>query len=253
MIGQVIRESLGLYRRLFKPLVAASFLIFLPFTIALVALELVVPDTARTQQGLAIIDAVGSLLLFAPLASIVVIRSAIALEQTDTAQVRQEVGPAFGLLVTYVITQLMVLLVIVALPGLLIAAGYATNSPTLMTMGIGVLLGSALLNGVRLTVSTVAVVTGDARFAPALRRSATLTRGNWLRTLGVIVTISLIALAVAVAVSSIGLAFPAGTAEVVGSAAFGLIGNALTVPIVALGSYRLYRALEAQASARRAA
>ena len=82
MIGQVIRESLGLYRRLFGPLVVASFLIFLPFTIALLALELVVPDTPRTQQGLAIIDAVGSVLLFAPLASIVIIRSAIALEQT---------------------------------------------------------------------------------------------------------------------------------------------------------------------------
>jgi len=253
MIGQVIRESLGLYRRLFGPLVVASFLIFLPFTIALLALELVVPDTPRTQQGLAIIDAVGSVLLFAPLASIVIIRSAIAFEQTDTTQVRQEVGPAFGLLVSYVITQLLVLLVIVALPGLLIAAGYAANSPTMMTMGIGVLLGSALLNGVRLTVSTVAVVTGDARYAPALRRSATLTRGNWLRTLGVIVTISLIALVIAVAVSSIGLAFPAGPAAAVGSAAFGLLGNALTVPIVALGSYRLYRVLEAQASARRAA
>ena len=228
MIGQVIRESLGLYRRLFGPLVVASFLIFLPFTIALLALELVVPDTPRTQQGLAIIDAVGSVLLFAPLASIVIIRSAIALEQTETAQVRREIGPAFGLLASYVITQLMVLLVIVALPG-------------------------ALINGVRLTVSTVAVVTGDARYAPALRRSATLTRGKWLRTLGVIVTISLIALAVAITISSFGLAFPEGTAAAVGSSAFGLIGNALTVPIVALGSYRLYRVLEAQASARRAA
>ena len=253
MIGQVIRESLGLYRRLFGPLVVASFLIFLPFTIALLALELVVPDTPRTQQGLAIIDAVGSVLLFAPLASIVIIRSAIALEQTETAQVRREIGPAFGLLASYVITQLLVLLVIVALPGALIAAGYAANSPTLMTMGIGVLFGSALLNGVRLTVSTVAVVTGDARYAPALRRSATLTRGKWLRTLGVIVTISLIALAVAITISSFGLAFPEGTAAAVGSSAFGLIGNALTVPIVALGSYRLYRVLEAQASARRAA
>lgn len=253
MVRQVIGEALGLYRRLFGPLVVATFLIFLPFTIALTVLELIVPDTTSTQQGLAIIDAVGSLLLFAPLASIIVIRSAIAVEQTDHAQVRREVGPAFGLLVSYVVTQLMVLLVIVALPGLLIAAGYAANSPTIMTMGIGVLLGSALLNGVRLTVSTVAVVTGDARHALALRRSAALTRGNWLRTFGVVITLSVIAVLIAATVSSIGLAFPAGPAEAIGGSLFGLLGNALTVPIVALGSYRLYRVLEAQASARRAA
>ncbi|MGI9188312.1 MAG: hypothetical protein ACR2J9_12490 [Gaiellales bacterium] len=253
MVGLVIREALGLYRRLFRPLVATSFLIFLPFTIALLALQLAVPDTTSTQQGLAIIDAVGSLLLFAPLASIVIIRCAITLEQTGAASPRRELGPAFGLLVSYVVTQLMVLLVIVALPGLLIAAGYAAGSPTIMTMGVGVLLGSALLNGVRLTVATVAVVTGDARNALALRRSAALTRGNWLRTLGVLVVVTLIALLVAISASSIGLAFPAGPAQDVGTSVFGLIGNALTVPIVALGSYRLYRVLEAQASARRAA
>jgi hypothetical protein len=253
MVGLVIRETLGLYRRLFGPLVLASFLIFLPFTIALLALEFAVPDTTSTQQGLAIIDAVGSLLLFAPLASIVVIRSAIALEQGGEAQVRHQVEPAFGLLVRYVFTQVLVLLVIVALPGVLIAAGYAANSPTIMTMGVGVLLGSALLNGVRLTVATVAVVTGDAFNILALRRSAGLTRGNWLRTLGVIVTLTAIALVIAVVVSSIGLAFPEGAARSVGTSVFGLIGNALTVPIIALGTYRLYRALEAQASARRAA
>ena len=253
MVGQVIREALGLYRRLFRPLVVASFLIFLPFTITLLALQLAVPDTTSTQQGLAIIDAVGSLLLFAPLASIVIIRCAIATEHTGEARARRELGPAFSLLVPYVLTQLMVLLVIVALPGLLIVVGYAAGSPTIMTMGVGVMLGSALLNGVRLTVSTVAVVTGDARHAPALRRSAALTRGNWLRTLGVLVTLTLIALVIAIAVSSIGLAFPLGPAQDIGTSIFGLIGNALTVPIVALGSYRLYRVLEAQASARRTA
>jgi hypothetical protein len=253
MVGQVIREALDLYRRLFRPLVAASFLIFLPLTIAILALQLAVPDTSSTQQGLAIIDAVGSLLLFAPLASIVIIRCAISTEQTGTADARRELGPAFGLLVPYVVTQLMVLLVIVAIPGALIAAGYAAGSPTLMTMGVGVMLGSALLNGVRLTVATVAVVTGDARHVLALRRSATLTRGSWLRTLGVLVVLTLIALVIAIAVSSVGLAFPAGAAQDVGTSIFGLIGNALTVPIVALGSYRLYRVLEAQASARRAA
>jgi hypothetical protein len=141
--------------------------------------------------------------------------------------------------------------VAVLLPVYLLALGFSPLEVGIIATAS--LLGSALLNGVRLTVSTIAVVTGDARFAPALRRSATLTRGKWLRTLGVIVTISLIALAVAITISSIGLAFPEGTAAAVGSSAFGLIGNALTVPIVALGSYRLYRALEAQASARRAA
>ena len=253
MVGQIIREALGLYRRLFRSLVVASFLIFLPLTIAMLALQLAVPDTTRTQQSLAIIDAVGSVLLFAPLASIVIIRCAIAAEQTGSARARKEVGPAFALLVPYVVTQLLVLLVIVALPGLLIAAGYATGSPTIMTMGVGVLLASALLNGVRLTVATVAVVTGDARNALALRRSAGLTRGNWLRTLGVLVALTLIALVIALTVSSVGLAFPSGRAQDVGTSIFGLIGNALTVPIVALGSYRLYRVLEAQASARRAA
>ena len=253
MVRQVIREAFGLYRRLFKPLVVVSFLIFLPFTIAMLALQLAVPDTSSTQQSLAIIDAVGSLLLFAPLASIVIIRCAISTEQTGDASARRELGSAFGLLVPYVITQLLVLVVIVALPGLLIVAGYATGSPTIITMGVGVMLGSALLNGVRLTVATVAVVTGDARYALALRRSAGLTRGNWLRTLGVLVALTLIALVIAITVSSIGLAFPTGPAQDVGTSIFGLIGNALTVPIVALGSYRLYRVLEAQASARRAA
>lgn len=253
MVALVIRETFGLYRRLFVPLVAASLLIFLPFTIALLALQFAVPDTTSTQQGLAIIDAVGSLLLFAPLASIVVIRSAIALEQGGSAQVRRQVEPAFGLLVRYVSTQVLVLLVIVALPGVLIAAGYAAGSPTIMTMGIGVLLGSALLNGVRLAVATVAVVTGDAFNVLALRRSAALTRGSWLRTLAVLLTLTAIAAVLAIVVSSLGLALPEGAARNVGTSAFGLVGNALTIPLVALGTYRLYRALEAQASARRAA
>ena len=98
-----------------------------------------------------------------------------------------------------------------------------------------------------------AVVTGDAFNILALRRSAGLTRGNWLRTLGVIVTLTAIALVIAVVLSSIGLAFPEGAARNVGTSVFGLIGNALTVPIIALGTFRLYRALEAQASARRSA
>ncbi len=253
MVGQVIREALDLYRRLFGPLVAASFAIFLPLTIALLALQLAVPDTSSAQERLAIIDAVGSLLLFAPIASIAIIRSAISLEQTGTARVRREIGPAFGLLVPYVATQLLVLAVIIALPGILIAAGYAAGSPTIMTMGVGVALASTLINGVRLAVATVAVVTGDARFGPALRRSRALTHGAWLRTLGVLLVLSLLALAIALVFSSVGLAFPVGPAQDVATSLLGLIANALTVPLIALGTYRLYRVLEAQASARRAA
>ncbi len=253
MVRQVIRETLSLYGRLFRQVVVASFLVFLPFTIALLVLELAVPDSSSAQQGLAIIDAVGSLLLFVPLASILIIRSAMSFEQTGEASTRREAGAAFGSLVPYVATQVLVLIVIVALPGALILAGYAAGSSTIMTMGIGVLIGSALLNGVRLTVATVAVVTGDAQGGTALRRSASLTRGNWLRTLGVVVLLSLLALLIAVVFSSAGLAFPSGRLQDIATSVFGLIANALTVPIVALGSYRLYRVLQAQASARRAA
>ncbi|MGI9116150.1 MAG: hypothetical protein ACR2JV_00760 [Gaiellales bacterium] len=253
MVGTVMREALAQYRRQFGPLVLAVLLIFLPEAAALLALQLAVPDSTRSQQGLAVIDAVGSLLLFAPLASIVVIRAAIADERSGAARVRDGVGPAFGLLVPYVLTQLLVLVVIAALPGALIVAAYVSGSPMLMTLGIGVLLGSALLNGVRLAVATVAVITDDARFGPALRRSAALTRGAWLRTFGVVIVLGLSALVVALALNSIALALPSGTGQDVATSVLGLVANALTLPLVALGTYRLYRALEAQASARRAA
>ena len=253
MVRTVIREALVLYRQLFWPLVATSFAIFLPFAIALLVLQLLVPDTSSNQQSIAILDAVGSLLLFAPLAVIVIIRSAIAFEETGSASPRRELGAGFGMLVEYVLTQVMVLIVIAAIPGALIALGYASNSPTLMTIGAGVLVGSALFNGVRLTVATVAVAVGDCRYGPALRQSAALTRGNWLRTFGVILILALIGFAAAAVLSSISLAVPDGAARNITGSMIGVVANALTVPLVALGSYRLYRALLAQASSRRAA
>jgi hypothetical protein len=253
MVATAIREAFALYRRRAGAFIATTLLIFLPLSVALLALQLAVPDTTDNVQSIAILEAVGSILLCAPIATIMLVRSAISLEQSDAASPIREVGPAFGMLVEYVLTQVMVLVVIAALPGALIALGYASNSPTLMTIGAGVLLGSALFNGVRLTVATVAVATGDARYGAALRRSAGLTRGNWLRTFGVIFIVAVIALMIAVVLSSISMTLPEGVPRTVAGSLLGLLANALTVPLVALASYRLYRLLEAQASTRRAA
>ena len=245
MVGQVIREALAAYRRVFAPLTAATILIFLPFAAALLALELAAPDSTSTRQGLMIIDGVGSLLLFAPLAAITAIRTGRALEHGETS-VRRHVGEAFGLLVPYVATQLLMLLVIAGLPGALIAAGYAAGSSLVMTLGAGLLIGSALINGVRLTCATVAVAVGDARFAPALRRSAGLTRGSWLVVFGTLITATLLALLATLGLSAIALPFPAGAAQDVGATLAELLANGVTVPFIALVTYRLYRALEAR-------
>ena len=247
MVGEVIREAFDAYRRAFAPLTVATILIFLPFTVALLALQLAAPDSTSTRQGLMIIDAVGSVLLFAPLAAITAIRTGRALEQGGDASVRRHLGDAFGLLVPYVVTQLLVLLVIAGLPGALIAAGYAAESPLVMTLGAGLLIGSALVNGVRLTCATVAAAVGDARYGPALRRSAGLTRGSWLKVLGTLVVATLLALVATLGLSAITLPFPAGTARDVATSLAGLIGNGVTVPFIALVTYRLYRALEARA------
>jgi hypothetical protein len=246
MVLQVIREALDAYRRLFAPLTAATILIFLPFAAALLALELVATDSVATRQGLVIIDVVGSVLLFAPLAAITAIRCGRGLETGGPVSVRRQVGDAFGLLVPYVLTQLLVLLVVVALPAVLIGAGFVAGSPLLMTLGFGLLFGSVLVNGVRLTVATVAVAVGDARYGPALRRSAGLTRGSWPRVLGTLVAASLMAFAVTLGLSAIALPFPAGAAQDVSAALAELIANGVSVPFVALASLRLYRALEAR-------
>ena len=253
MVGSVIREALDAYRRLFGPLTLATLLIFLPLTAALLVLQLAVTASTATSQDLAILDAVGSVLLFAPLAAITAIRSCQALERGGPVSVRAEVGAAFGLLAPYVLTQLLVLLVIAALPGVLIAAGFAADSPLLMTLGFGLLLGSALVNGVRLTVATVAVAVEDARYGPALRRSVALTRGSWLAVLGTLLVAVLFAFAVSLGVSTIALPFPSGAAADVATSVAGLLGNAVVAPFLALVSYRLYRALEAKTQASRAA
>ncbi len=249
MVRTVIREALALYRRLWRPLAFATALIFLPFSAVLLAIQLSIPDTTSSQQSLVILDGVGSLLLFAPLAAIVIIRTAIATEADQSAPLRHELGEAFSLLPTYVITQLLVLLVIVALPGVLIIAGWLGGSQLLLTIGLGTLLGSAILNGVRLALATVAVVTGDARMAPALRRSAVLTRGRYWSVLAVILIFLLFALVIALFFSSLVLAVPGSATQAIAGAVLGLVANALTVPLVVLGTYRLYRTLQAVTSA----
>ena len=252
MVGQVIREALEAYRRLLGPLAVATALIFLPLSAALLALEVATPASASAREGLAIIDAVGSLLLFAPLAAITAIRCGRALERGGPVSVRAELGAAFGLLVPYVLTQLLVLLVIAGLPGVLIAAGYAAGSQLLMTLGAGLLLGSALLNGVRLTVATVSVAVEEARYGPALRRSATLTRGSWLPVFGTLLVTVLIALGITLGMSAIALPFPTGAAQDVATSVAELVANALTTPLIALVSLRLLRALEARQAPRAA-
>jgi hypothetical protein len=244
MVRSVIREALDLYRGLFRPLALVTGLIFLPLAAAMLALELAVADSQSMQQRIAIIEVVASLLLFAPLASIIAIRSAMASEKGEPVTLRQAADDAFELLPTYVITQLMVLLVIVALPGILIVGGWISGSQLMLTIGIGTLLGSAILNGVRLGVATVSVVTGDERMAPALRHSAQLTRGRYWAVLGVLVVFSLIAFAIAVVFSSLGLAAPEGMTQSIIGAITSVITNALTVPLIALGTYRLYRSLQ---------
>ena len=68
-----------------------------------------------------------------------------------------------------------------------------------------------------------------------------------------ILILALIGFAAAAVLSSISLAVPDGAARNITGSIIGVVANALTVPLVALGSYRLYRALLAQASSRRAA
>lgn len=248
MVGIVIRQALDLDRRLLGPLALATGLVFLPLAAALLALGLLVPPSARSDQGLMIIDAVGSVLLFTPLASLIAVRSAIALERDGAVAVRRHVGAAFSLLVPFVLTQLLALLVIAALPLALIGAGLALGVPLLTLLGSAMLLASGLVNGVRLAVATTATAVGDARLGPALRRSAALTRGRWLATLGALLAILAIGLGIALALSLVAAPFPDGAARDAATAVAGLLGNALTVPFVALAQYRLYRELSARSA-----
>jgi len=243
MVGSVIRGTFELYRRLAVPTAITTALIFTPFAVALLALELVVGTSERSQQGLAILDAVGSVLLFAPLAAIIAVRCAIALDEGRAAEPRREAGPALQLLSTYVLTQVLALLVIAGLPLILIGAGIAADSPTMIALGAGTLIASGLINGVRLGLATILVVTGEAVFAKALRASAALTRGSYWATLGALVAITLIALLLAALLSTIAQAAPEGAARAVIETVVGIAVNAITVPFAAVGLYRLYGAL----------
>lgn len=250
MVGSVIRGTFELYRRLAVPAGIAAALVFAPFALALLALELVLGTSERTQQGLAILDAVGSVLLFAPLAAMIALRCAIGLDEGRPAEPRREAGPALQLLATYVLTQLLALLVIAGLPLVLIGAGIAAESPTMTALGAGTLLASALINGVRLGLATILVVTGEAVYAKALRGSAALTRGSYWGTLGSLVAITLIALALAALLSTVALAAPVGAGRAVIETVVGVVVNAITVPFAAVGLYRLYGALRERKAGR---
>lgn len=243
MVGTVLRETFAAHRRLLVPTGAAAAIVFAPLAAALLALELAVGTSTRTVQGLAVIDAVGSLLLFAPVASIIAIRCQIAVEAEAPARPAHEAGPALQLLPRYVLTQLLVLLVIAGPPVALILAGLAIASPGLVTIGIGALFASALINGVRFGLATIAVAVGDAAYATAVRRSRALVRGRYWGTLGVLAALSALAFVLALAVSSIALAAPQGDARTVLEALLGVAANAIAVPFISIGLYRLYRTL----------
>jgi len=243
MIRIVIREALALYAQLAVRISIAAAVIFLPFAIGLLFLDLTVPESTRANQGLAIVDAVGSLLLFAPLVSILTIRLAFRRERDEPIKPLDELMDTFGLLPSYVITQLLAILVIIALPGILIAIGFATGSPLIVSAGVGTLLASVIINGIRLTLATIPVVTGDARFATALRRSSQLTKGRYWITLGTVAAATVVALAIALLLSVITLAAPIGIARSSAEAVVGLITNAITIPLITLVLYRLYRRL----------
>jgi hypothetical protein len=243
MVRSVVAGTFSLYRRLAVRAGLAAALVFAPLAVALLALELAVGQSTQTQQGIAIIDAVGSVLLFAPLAAIIAIRCAIALDEGRTAEPRREAAAAFQLLPRYVLTQLLALVVIAGLPLLLIGAGIATGSQALTAIGAGTLLASGVINGVRLGLATVLVVTGDGAYAQALRASARLVRGSFWGSLGTIVAITLIALVLALLLSTVAIAAPAGAGRAVIEAVVGVAVNAVTVPFAAVGLYRLVGAL----------
>ena len=247
MVRSVLGGTFALYRRLAVPAGLAAALCFAPLALALLALELAAGQSAETQRGIAIIDAVGSVLLFAPLAAIIAIRCAIAIDEGRPVEPRREAGTAFQLLPRYVLTQLLALLVIAGLPLLLIGAGLATGSQALTAIGAGTLLASGVINGVRLGLATVLVVTGEGAYAQALRVSARLVRGRFWGSLGAIVAITLIALALALLLSTIAIAAPAGAGRAVIEAVVGVVVNAVTVPFAAVGLYRLVGALRERA------
>jgi hypothetical protein len=252
VVRDVLSATLGDYRRLFRSLVPLTALIYVPFVLALLALQILVPETGSTRQNIAIIDVAGSVLLFQPLATIISIRAAQRLDQDESAVVRREIGPAFAILAPFVLTQLLVLAIIVLIPGLFIVGGLAFQAPLIALIGVGMLLASLVINGVRMWLTTAVVVVEDARYTSAIRRSVAITQGGFWVILLVIIALALLTLVITIAAALPSALLEPGPALAVGERIGGLVAAALSVPLIALGAYRLYLARTAdqgQASA----
>jgi hypothetical protein len=250
MVRTVLRETLDVYRALALPLILWTAAIYLPFALVLLALQLSVPATDANLQSLAIVDIAGAVLLFQPLATILAIRTARRREHEEPIAMRSDLGAAFGLLVPFVFTQLLVLAIIALVPGAFIVAGLLLEAPLIALIGLGMLLASAVVNGVRMWLATAIVVVEKARYATAIRRSVNLSHGAFWSVLGVIVALALIVLLVSLIGNAITLVGGSGAVGAVTSRLGSLLVTAVSVPLVAIGAYRLYAArATAQASA----
>lgn len=251
MVRSVLRETLDAYRGLARSLIPWTALIYLPFAIVLLALQLAVPDTEANRQSIAIVDIAGAVLLFQPLATILAIRTVRRREREEPIEMRRDLGDAFGLLVPFVFTQLLVLAIIALIPGLVMVAGFLLEAPLVVLIGLGMLLASAVINGVRMWLSTAIVVVEKARYTRAIRRSVGLSQGSFWGILGVIVALALIVLLISLVGNAIALVGGTGTVGVLTSRIGSFLVTAISVPLVAIGIYRLYaaRAAATQASA----
>ena len=251
MVRTVLRETLDAYRGLARALIPWTALIYLPFAIVLLALQLAVPDTEANRQSVAIVDVAGAVLLFQPLATILAIRAVQRRERDEPVAMRRDLGDAFGLLAPFVFTQLLVLAIIALIPGLFMVAGFLLEAPLLVLIGLGMLLASAIINGVRMWLATAVVVVEDVRYAGAIRRSVALSQGAFWGILGVIIALALIALLISLIGNAIALVGGTGILGIVTTRLGSFLVTALSVPLVALGIYRLYvaRSEAAQASA----
>lgn len=251
MVRTVLRETLDAYRGLARALVPWTLLIYLPFAIVLLALQLAVPATDENLQSIAIVDIAGAVLLFQPLATILAMRAVQGRERGEATAMRRDLGDAFGLLVPFVFTQLLVLAIIALIPALFMLAGFLLEAPLLVLIGLGMLLASAVINGVRMWLATAVVVVEGRRYATAIRRSVALSQGSFWGILGVIVALAVLVLVISLVGNLIALAGGSGATGAIASRIASLLVTAISVPLVAIGIYRLYadRAQAAQASA----
>lgn len=164
---------------------------------------------------------------------------------------RSDLGEAFGLLVPFVFTQLLVLAIIALIPALFMIAGFLLEAPLLILIGLGMLLASAVINGVRMWLATAVVVVEGRRFTAAIRRSVALSQGSFWGVLGVIVALALMVLLISLVGNAIALAGGSGTTGAIAGRVASLLVTAVSVPLVAIGIYRLYanRVRASQASA----